>query len=109
MFGERRSHDRIKINRVARIYADQIGVTCECTISDISEGGARLFVSDVELPERFMLQVFGDKSAREECKVVWRLGGEMGVQFVTKSLEQARSEAINKLRAVTQQKFKKVG
>jgi hypothetical protein len=109
MFGERRSHERIKINRVARIYADSIGVTCECTISDISEGGARLFVSDVQLPDRFLLQIFGDKAAREECKVAWRLGGEMGVQFVTKSLEQARSEAINKLRALTQQKLKQAG
>jgi hypothetical protein len=109
MFGDRRLHERTRINRVARIYADQTGTTCECTITDISEGGARLFVSDVELPERFLLQIFGDKSAREECKVVWRLGGEMGVQFVTRSLEHARSETINKLRALTQQKFKNVG
>ena len=105
MFGERRAHQRLPINRVARIVADQLG-TCECTITDISEGGARLFVSDVELPERFLLQIFADKSIREECKVMWRLGGEMGVQFVTKSLEKERAGAINQLRALSQQRFK---
>jgi PilZ domain len=107
MFGDRRSHQRFQINRVARIYADQAGLTCECTISDISEGGARLFVSDITLPDRFLLQIVSDKPTREECKVVWRLGGELGVQFVTKSMEQSRSEAINQLRALSQHKFKK--
>jgi hypothetical protein len=106
MFGEKRSHPRFRINRVARIYADQAGFTCECTITDISEGGARLF-SDIELPDRFLMQIFGEKSAREECKVAWRLGGELGVQFVTNSTEQARSEVIAKLRALSQQKVKR--
>ncbi len=108
MFGERRAHQRIQINRVARIFADQVG-TCECTITDMSEGGARLFVSDVQLPERFVLQFITDKSIREECKVMWRLGGEMGVQFVTKSMEKQRAEAINQLRALSQHKFKTAG
>ena len=109
MFGERRSHHRLQINRVARIYADQAGITCECTISDISEGGARLFVPDIELPERFILQIFGEKPVREECTVVWRLGGEMGVQFMTRSMEQARTETINQLRAQSQNRYKKTG
>ena len=104
MFGERRLHRRFQINRVARIYADQVGLTCECTITDISEGGARLFVSDVELPERFFLQISGDKPMREECRLAWRLGGEVGVQFVTTSMEQARIDAISQLRTGTRQR-----
>src|SRR5262245_25002815 len=109
MFGNRRTHERHQINRVARIYADQAGITCECTIIDISEGGARLFVPDLELPERFFLQIFGDKQAREECKVAWRLGGEMGVQFVTKAMEAARADTINQLKVLSQHRFKKTG
>ena len=107
MFGERRSHTRVKIDRVARIHADQVGMTCECTIIDLSEGGARLFVPDLEFPEQFFLYVSGDKPIREECKVVWRLGGEMGVQFVTRSMEQARAETVSQLRTLAQHRFKK--
>ena len=55
MFGDRRLQPRVKINRVARIQAEKTGITCECTISDISEGGARLLVTDVELPDEFVL------------------------------------------------------
>jgi hypothetical protein len=107
MFGERRSHQRVSINRVARIHADQAGITCECTITDISEGGARLFVPDIELPEQFFLFVSADGTTREDCKVVWRLGGEVGVQFVTKSMEQARAKTISQLRTHAQNQFGK--
>jgi PilZ domain-containing protein len=104
MFSEKRSHPRVRINRVARIHADQ-GITCECTITDISEGGARLFVADVELPQQFFLHISGDKMQREECKVVWKLGGEMGVQFVTRVMTQERSDKVDQLRALAQFRF----
>jgi hypothetical protein len=107
MFGERRSHPRVKINRLARIHAEQTGVTCECTITDISEGGARLFVPDIELPQQFVLAISGDKPVREECRLAWRLGGEVGVQFVTRSVQAARTPAVDQLRALAQQRFKK--
>jgi hypothetical protein len=107
MFGERRSQPRFRIDRVARIHAEKVGMSCECMITDISGGGARLFVVDVELPEQFVLYISGDKTMQEECKVVWRLGSEMGVRFVTRSLEQGRNEAINQLRALAQHRFKK--
>jgi|SoiMethySBSTD1v2_1073268.scaffolds.fasta_scaffold614670_2 hypothetical protein len=106
MFGERRLHQRVTINRVARIHADRVGLTYECTITDLSEGGARLFVADVEIPEQFFLHISGDKPMREECKVVWRLGGEMGVRFVTRSMEQARAKAVDELRTLAQHRFK---
>ncbi|MBX9840881.1 MAG: PilZ domain-containing protein [Xanthobacteraceae bacterium] len=109
MFGDRRSHPRVTVNRVARIYAEQAGVNCECTITDISEGGARLFVPEVNLPEQFVLLISGDKVTREECRVAWRLGGEMGVQFVTRSVEQARAPVVNELRALAQRRFRKSG
>ncbi len=51
-------------------------------ITDISEHGARLF-SEIEMPERFTLALTGEcKGIRHECRVVWRLGGELGVAFV---------------------------
>ena len=92
---------------MARIHADQAGINCECTITDISEGGARLFVPDLELPEQFFLYISGDATTREDCRVAWRLGGEVGVQFVTRSMEQARAKTMDQLREIAQNRFSK--
>lgn len=52
-------------------------------VTDISEAGARLY-SDLDMPPAFTLTVFGDGgiTLRRECRVIWRLGGELGVAFV---------------------------
>jgi hypothetical protein len=81
MFGERRKHQRVAINRIARIQATGGGASTECTITDISDRGARLYVSDAKLPERFFLLIDGDRPIRNECQLIWRLGGEAGVEF----------------------------
>ena len=53
-----------------------------CMVTDISEGGARLY-SEIEMPPVFTLAVSGDGvNVRRECRVVWRLGGELGVKFI---------------------------
>jgi hypothetical protein len=50
-------------------------------VTDISDHGARLY-SELDVPERFTLSLSGDGiDIREECRVVWRLGGELGVEF----------------------------
>jgi hypothetical protein len=84
MFGERRRHQRYTINRIAKFETDSGALPRECTITDISEQGARLFATGVEVPNQFYLLISGDKLVREECRVVWRLGDEIGVTFVTK-------------------------
>ena len=54
----------------------------ECMVTDISERGARLY-SDADMPETFTLSLSGDGTeVRKECLVVWRLGGELGVEFI---------------------------
>jgi len=105
MFAERRKHQRFSINRVARIQAEHGTFSRECTITDISESGARLFVTDAELPDQFSLVISGEKPVREECRVVWRLGGEMGVTFVTRAVNQARNETIKRLSDEAQRVF----
>ena len=51
-------------------------------LTDISEGGARLY-SEIEMPPIFTLAVSGDgANVKRKCRVVWRLGGELGVQFI---------------------------
>ena len=53
-----------------------------CAIVDISNTGARLQLEDdFELPERFLLLLTKGGQARRRCKIVWRNGLFVGVQF----------------------------
>jgi hypothetical protein len=54
----------------------------ECALLDISEKGARI-LSDA--PQKIADQVvllLGQRGARRRCKVVWRKGNEIGLEFV---------------------------
>ena len=79
---ERRQHQRYTINRIAKFQADSGSLPRDCMITDISKQGARLFADGVDVPDQFDLLISGDKGVRRECRVVWRLGGEIGVAFV---------------------------
>jgi hypothetical protein len=103
MFGERRKSQRYSINRIAKFHGENGSLPRDCTITDISETGARLFASGDDIPDQFMLLITGDKPIREECRVAWRLGGEVGVEFVTKERELRRAELVKRLRAETRQ------
>jgi hypothetical protein len=54
-----------------------------CALSDVSQSGARLVVmQDNELPEYFTLLLSATGRSGRYCKMVWRNGRELGVQFV---------------------------
>jgi hypothetical protein len=54
-------------------------------ITDISDGGARLY-TEADMPPTFTLAVSADGGdTRRECRVVWRLGGEYGVAFTDRA------------------------
>lgn len=54
-------------------------------VTDISEAGARLY-SEIEMPPTFTLALSGEGvQVRRECRVVWRLGGELGVEFIDRA------------------------
>ncbi len=79
---DRRQSARRVINRVAKFHGGLGSLPRDCVVTDLSENGARLF-SEIEIPEQFTLSLFTDgHSVRRECRVVWRLGGELGVEFV---------------------------
>ena len=82
MLGERRRQQRYAINRIAKFRAELGSLPRDCMITDISKIGARLFVDGVEVPDQFHLMISGDEGVDHECRVVWRLGGEVGVAFV---------------------------
>ena len=55
-------------------------------ITDISDGGARLY-SETDMPQKFTLQVSSDGGdALRDCRVVWRLGRELGVEFTDRAV-----------------------
>lgn len=67
------------------------GRTAGCFISDVSDTGARLEVpfSD-KVPNRFLLRLTTNGSARRTCRVVWRKPGAVGVLFERRLPEQQR-------------------
>lgn len=82
MADDRRVHRRYTINRIAKFQADAGTLPRDCMITDISKQGARLFADGVDVPDQFHLLISGEGGTRRECRVVWRLGGEIGVTFV---------------------------
>lgn len=79
---ERRKTPRRAINRVAQYYAGAGALPRSCFITDISESGARLYC-EAEMPDTFILSVFNEGGEmRRDCRVVWRLGGELGIEFL---------------------------
>lgn len=98
MFGERRKHPRQVINRLARLQSDNGSLPGDCLITDMSSSGARLFFEG-GCPDRFFLVISGERPIREECQVIWRLGGEIGVQFVTGQRERQLQSVAESLRA----------
>jgi hypothetical protein len=56
--------------------------TRQCTVVDISEGGARLRVDDLQFVKpRFHLK-FERTSPGRACKVSWTKGDLIGIEFV---------------------------
>ena len=85
VFAERRKIARRVINRVAQFHTDDGPLPRSCMITDISEGGARLY-SETDMPDSFTLSVSGDGGeARRGCRTVWRLGRELGVEFTDRA------------------------
>jgi hypothetical protein len=83
---ERRKSRRRAVSQVVRLElegdaANHPGVL----VTDVSDGGVRLFARDVDIPTRFAL-VFPDSGVRRECRMVWQIGPEVGVEFTDQPL-----------------------
>ena len=54
-----------------------------CVVWDISEGGARLSVTDLAtLPNKFLLVLERDAPTGTSCRVVWRQNDQIGLEFI---------------------------
>ena len=80
MFIERRKSMRQSFNRYARIQVEVSGPTRDCLIVNMSDDGVRLH-SEAEFPDAFTLVISDAAQSRRACRVVWRLGFEIGATF----------------------------
>jgi hypothetical protein len=81
---ERRVAQRFLIRGAAKIQWKNATFPRDCLVTDVSDTGARLYVEDCAVPETFML-TFARDDVRRDCRVVWRLGNEIGVEFTDRA------------------------
>jgi hypothetical protein len=65
--------------------------TRHCTLLDMSEGGAKLWVEDADFVGRTIRLKFSPSAAGRQCRVAWRNGNTMGLEYLPaeKSTHQA--------------------
>jgi hypothetical protein len=79
-----RKHTRKPFHWQATIFVGT-GAPRSCTVTDVSESGARLKIDKPdELPEKFVLVLTTTGKARRLCRVIWRSKKDAGVKFVAK-------------------------
>jgi hypothetical protein len=82
MISNKRKHRRRSLSRLATLRGTDGRVIATCTMSDISDGGAKVILDrSVQLPESFSLWLRNNGSVYRECTVVWRTEDTLGVQF----------------------------
>ena len=80
---ERRRSPRRKLYRMAKIKLGAGTPEHDCLVIDISDDGVRLNVGGLNVPDEFVLLLFGDGVVREIAyKKVWRHGHELGAKLV---------------------------
>ena len=85
---ENRKHIRRPFGQAAGILRPDGTLICECTLRDVSAGGARLKLiipQDGTAPEiapEFILSLSRRGNVFRHCRTVWRRDDEIGVRFV---------------------------
>jgi len=82
LFGRKTRPARRRTNQPAWITVDGGFATRQCTVIDISEGGARLRVEDPQFVKPQFQLKFERSSPGRACKVAWKKGDVIGIKFV---------------------------
>ena len=81
---ERRKHRRVKISQPVSLLRRDGSLIADCTLRDISAGGARIQLdAAADIPRALSLRVPRGGRVHRFCEVVWQSDTEMGVRFVT--------------------------
>jgi hypothetical protein len=87
---ERRHIDRRRLARAATIIGKGEHSAMPCVVLDLSGCGARLGVPrDLAIPARFHLAIERENLV-VECRIGWRRGNAMGVEFLALPQVQAQ-------------------
>jgi hypothetical protein len=79
MLVNRRRSERRLCSRAAKIQFGTGSLPRDCTITDLSEGGAKVIAEHLEIPAEFTI-IFSTGRPRQ-CRLAWRIGCEFGAQF----------------------------
>jgi len=81
---EKRTAPRYPLARMAKIQVGYDSPSAYCIITDISDGGVRVYLNGLEVPDEFVLLLSGDGPAIDgRYRVVWREGDEVGAKYVS--------------------------
>ncbi len=80
--GDRRCERRQRVLKQARIVLDDRASAVDCTIRDLSMGGARLRLDSYFAPPAEFALVVVNSGETRRVKVRWQVGNEVGVAFV---------------------------
>lgn len=82
LFGRKSRSARRRTNQPAWMTVDGGFAARQCTVIDISEGGARLRVEDPHFVKPHFQLKFDRASPGRTCKVAWKKGDVIGIKFV---------------------------
>jgi len=86
-----RGSERMRAFMAARILFNKDMMQVDCTVRNLSEGGAKLEISGaVTLPDEFDL-VIPQKNQRRRARLCWRQDDACGVRFLEPSEEENES------------------
>jgi hypothetical protein len=93
----RRQEARQRCYRPAKIRLAAGARACDCLIIDMSDGGVRLNVEGLNVPDEFVLLISNNGRLQESTyKAVWRFGNELGAQFVSGAQRLSIAERVVK-------------
>jgi len=93
MAADRRRTVRYATNGVVHIQSTIGGPVKDCRLTDISDGGVRLYAEGLQVPDDFHIWLTPDNVQRRRCRVVWRLGHEVGAEFTDQAQQDFGKQA----------------
>jgi hypothetical protein len=82
-FIEQRRSAREQVSFPAWIELGQRTQRRDCTVLDVSDGGARVWVpAAATLPREFWLVFSKDGALRRHCRLVWRADEQIGLRYL---------------------------
>jgi hypothetical protein len=80
MMLNRRRSERHMCRRLAKIQFGTGSLPRDCTITDISDGGVKVIAEYLDVPTEFTIIL--STGLPRQCRLAWRIGCELGAEFI---------------------------